>query len=218
MHRIGGVALLACAAIAPIASGDLVYEITTEFSGATAPEGPGPWLYATFSQTAQQAIDGELTLTMDATPLSAFNPDAHVKEWYFNVASPHEDNLGGITITHAGGTAADSVQKGKNTFQADGDGKYDILFTFAAGGSARFEDGETSVFTLAAAGISPTWFYALSAPGGGNNGPFYTALHVGGLGDNGDGSGWLTTTIIPLPSAAGMGLAGIGLLALRRAR
>ena len=34
----------------------VVFEINTEFSGATAPDGPAPWLYATFSQTAQQAL------------------------------------------------------------------------------------------------------------------------------------------------------------------
>jgi hypothetical protein len=203
-------AVVVCAAASGALAGPVVFGLDHEFSGATAPDGTGPWLIATFAQTGAD----EVTLTMDATPLTTggnngLNSDSKVKDWYFNVAD--ESKLASMSITYGSGQAAQSVSKSANAYQADGDGKYDILFSFASGGANAFTGSETSVYTITATGITPEWFLALSQPAGGH-GPFYTAAHVLGLGDDGDDSGWLAPTMIPLPTSAAM--AGVGLLAL----
>jgi hypothetical protein len=196
-----------------MASADFVFEMNNEYSGGTVPSGPGPWAFATFAQTGANQV----TLTMDLSPLDDNNATAFVSKWLFNVTSPQEDNLAAISIAYVSGKAASGVTKSKNGNNAGGGSKYDILFSFPTNNGNRFLGGMTSVYTFTAAGITPEWFYALSQ--GGGKGPFYTALHVQAL-VNG-GSGWLNGErgqAIPLPSAAAMGLAGVGLLAARRHR
>jgi hypothetical protein len=49
------------------ARADVIYEFSFEFSGATSPVGPPPWLRATFAQGADA---NTVELTLEATGLS----------------------------------------------------------------------------------------------------------------------------------------------------
>lgn len=113
----------------------ITFDYTIEFSGATPPAGEPPWLTATFVETGAD----EVTLTMDTEGLV---DNEFVTGWYFNF----DDDPTALAITYSSGTSATSVDTGSNSFQADGDGKFDILFEYPdAAGDSRFGAAETSV-------------------------------------------------------------------------
>jgi hypothetical protein len=206
----GAIAALLCASAAPA---DVVFNFGIEFSGGTTPAGPAPWATATFADAGADMV----MLTMDLTALAVNNPDAKVDGWYFNFTP--EGSVGSLTIAYQSGTEAASVGKGANSFKADGDGKYDILFSYdtADGDPNKFDAGEMSVYKITGTGITAESFNVLSQDAGGH-GPFLSALHALALSPGG-GSGWLAPgEMIPLPTGAAMATAGFGLLVLRRRR
>ena len=85
-----------------------------------------------------------------------------------------------------------TIATGTDNFKADGDGFYDILFTFAVGGPpSTFVNGDSIELTIS--GISTLdalSFFQFSAPAGGH-GPFTSAAHVQNTGGGGQ-SGWIT--------------------------
>jgi hypothetical protein len=100
---------------------------------------------------------------------------------------------------------------GSDAFQADGDGRYDILIDFSTVNADRLLAGETVVFdiTSTTVGFTSDSFLVFSAPGGGN-GPFRAAAHIQSL-PNGQ-SDFITETQVPEP--ASMLLLGSGLVTL----
>lgn len=203
-------AAVACALLCGAATqADVVFNFNIEFSGATTPAGPAPWLIATFSDAGTDKVK----LTMDASPLAADNAGSFVGAWYFNFTPEGDVDDLVFTWDATSDTEAGSVGHIANNFKADGDGKYDILFDF----TSKLDAGETSVYTIMGTGITPESFNVFSENAGGN-GPFLSAAHVQGLGDDNQGSGWLAGELIPLPSGAAMATAGFGLVILRRRR
>jgi hypothetical protein len=206
----GAFTTLICAGFA---QADFTFEFNMEFSGAYTPDGPAPWLLATFADTDTN----EVTLTLDAGPLDDNNPTAKVFSWYFNF-NP-EGDVGDLVFTHGGGETASAVNQGTNAYRADGDGNYDIQFEWM--GANVFEAGNSSVYIITSVNglnFNAASFYELSQDAAGH-GPFYAASHVGGLGVGGQDSGWLAPgEVIPLPSGAAMATAGFGLVVLRRRR
>src|SRR5690606_8512015 len=142
-----------------------------------------------------------------------------VASWYFNLdpafdptdlqISPTGQSRAAISTTHSG-----HIQTGEDAFQADGDGLYDILFSFAPppGGpfpGPRFAPGDWIEYEITGiSGLTENSFAFLSAPAGGH-GPFPTAAHVQGIGPGGEGSGWVT---VPIPQTAYLGFAGLALV------
>ena len=100
---------------------------------------------------------------------------------------------------------------GSDAFQADGDGRYDILIDFSTDAADRLLAGETVIFdvTSTTVGFTSDSFLVFSAPGGGN-GPFRVAAHIQSL-PNGQ-SDFITETEIPEPTS--MLLLGTGLATL----
>lgn len=99
---------------------------------------------------------------------------------------------------------------GSDAFQADGDGRYDILIDFSTASADRLLPGETVIFDLTSttAGFTSDSFLVFAAPGGGN-GPFRAAAHLQGL-PNGQ-SDWVAEEI---PEPTSMILLGTGLATL----
>jgi hypothetical protein len=125
------------------------------------------------------------------------------------------------------GSVPNSILTGVNAFQADGDGKFDVLFDFPpppGSTAARFTAGETVVYDITYTGIgslSAHSFRFPSAPGGGH-GPFTSAAHVQRIGISDEDSGWIGDTglnnhmIVPEPAAICLMMLALGLLATQR--
>ena len=195
---------LGSAGLAAANGTQVIYQIGLEFSGGANPSGPAPWLQATFED-----VPGGVSLTMQ----SLLNASSEfVGEWSFNF-DPALDPLQLNFALQSGGPAAQDIDLGVNAFQADGDGRYDILFDFAqSNGPNRFNEDDVVTYLITyPTPISASSSDFLSAPAGGH-GPFHTAAHVQGIGPNGGLSGWVTT---PEPTSLAM-LALSALIAGRR--
>ena len=98
---------------------------------------------------------------------------------------------------------------GSDAFQADGDGRYDILIDFSTAGADRLLAGEVVIFdvTSTTVGFTSDSFLVFSAPGGGN-GPFRAAAHIQSL-PNGE-----SDFITEVPEPTSMLLLGSGLVTL----
>jgi hypothetical protein len=186
----------------------LEFNLDTVFSGNT-PDGTGPWLNVTFEDSgANQVL---MTVTSLLTGTSQF-----ISQLYFNL----DPAIDPTSITESG-KAVDSgsftlptLSKGTNAFQADGDGKYDLLYDFSTAAGGRFNNSDVMTVTLSATGLTASSFNFLSNPAGGS-GPFYIAAHLQGI--SGGGSSWITT---PEPGTVAMLLGfaiPLGLYVRRRA-
>jgi hypothetical protein len=191
-----GVVLLAVSSVfVPRACATSIqFDFNHEFSSGTPPTGTAPWLRAIFSDVAP----GSVSLTLIGVNLSATE---FVGGWYFNL-DPQMDatqlQFSGPVVSN-GAVAAPGIQTGKDKFKADGDGKYDILFSFDTSGdvSQRFTAADSITFTLSGiADLTVEDFNFLSAPAGGH-GPFISAAHVQGIGDG--LSGWVDPVLVTPP-------------------
>lgn len=179
----------------------LTFSLNFEFSGGQAPGGPPPWLTATFTDVAADHV----IMTLSASGLVA---SENVSGWYFNVSDAFVGNLTFLDPAPVGQFDLPTIQQGLNSFQADGDGRYDILFSFTPGGdpSRVFGAGESLAYSISAPGLTAADFNLLSQPAGGH-GPFYTAAHIQNTtGPGSGGSGWIAP--IPEPSITSLAIMG----------
>jgi hypothetical protein len=195
------------------------YDLNTEFSGAQAPAGPGPWANLTFTDTGAGQVTVQFT--------SLLSGSENISGWYFNVADQFVGNLSFGSESKVGTFTDPSISQGLNSFKADGDGMYDILLGFAVGGnaSAVFGAGESLSFVITStvSGLDASAFDQLSLDAGGH-GPFFTAAHVQNTtGAGSGGSGWIAPgpgngTSVPDGGTTVMllGTALAGLAAVRR--
>ena len=212
----GIVVLLGCGATAAHAS--VVYNYNTEFSGGTPPSGPAPWVSATLTDTS---TPGQVRLTITTGGLTS---SEKIGGLYFNLDPGL--NVGDLSFSSLNGRPGtvnySSLQLGEDAFKADGDGQYDILFSYSTSG-ATFTGGDTSSFDITYSGsgaFDAASFYFLSTPAGGH-GPFYSAAHVLNTSSSG-GSGWLApVSPVPLPPSLPLlatGLFGFAALTLGKSR
>lgn len=195
-------------------SGSVLMNLDFEFSG-TAPAGTAPWVILDFVDAGD---DVELTIT---------NPGLvgweKVSQVYFNFVNDTDLDALSFTIDSVVGTVFGlcDIDVEKDAYKADGDGRYDILFSFPSSGNT-FGASDSVVVTIASGlgNIDPIDFIALSKPEGGH-GPFYAAAHVQSIGC-GENSGWIAPSetpidVIPEPSTL-FGLIGLISLGLIRRR
>lgn len=185
-------------------AGTITFDMNYEFSGAAPPQGTAPWITATFADTA---TPGTVRLTMSTANLIGTE---FVSSWYFNL----DPNLSPINLTIApidtSAVSSYAIFKSANDFKADGDGKYDIMFSFPTSESDnRFTRGETVIFDFTIEGLTASSFDFISYPDGGH-GPYKSAAHVQGIVSSQGDSGW----VAPIPEPGTMILLGSGLLGL----
>jgi hypothetical protein len=157
---------------------------------------------------------GTVQITMSASTLV---DNGKVFGWYFNVGLP---GLSRANFAYSSGVVASSIlvdysnPTNPTTLKADGDGYFDILFSFPGTGVGTFDAGEQSIYTVTHAGLTAEAFKALSSTGGGQ-GVYYSVVKQ---------SSWWgteTTKTTAVPEAGtlmllGPGLIGIGLYRWRR--
>lgn len=200
----------------------VLYQFDNSFSGGT-PTGSTPWVVATLQDTA-----GGVLLTVNN---SGLNGGEFLGSLYLNINPADSSQIPNLTFalqSSSAGVTAPTIQTGEDGFKADGDGKYDILFSFATANAGVFGAGDQISYLISGIpGLTVEDFVFLSTPAGGN-GPFDAAGHIQGIGSN-DDSAWVDPSqgaiIIPVPEPApaailvlALGLIGGSKIWLRRAR
>ena len=211
-HNYGALTLvIALAVTAGLQASVVSYDLSVEFTGATAPVGAGPWLNATFDDGGSP---GSVSLTLTAVNLTA---SEFVSKWYFNLDPGLDPESLVFSAPSKTGTFDDpAISAGADSYRAAGSGWYDVQLRFATsgaqGGSKRFGRGDEAAFTITGmAPLTANSFDFLSTPTGSVL-PFHTAAHVQAIG--GDDSGW---TAAPEPTTLGL-LSIAGVILVRRRR
>jgi hypothetical protein len=215
------VAVFAAVALFAPAKADaasISFELDILFGSATppTPAGDAPWLIATFDD---QGTPGSVLLTLDATGLSGGNFVRGGSNggfgWGFNYDPAKVSTLGDLVFTPQSGTAAHVIHVGEDAFKADGDGYFDIRFSWSSSNSL---DGGTVQYLITGPGdLGAADFNFFSAPAsGGGPGPFTSAAKIQGIGPQ-DLSVWVgsANSLIPpaqIPEPGAVALLGLGLL------
>ena len=188
---------------------DFSLEFVSTFSG-TPPAGSNVWSWMLF----QDVAPGTVSLTISNSGLTA---NEFIGELDFNLRTNlNPTSLLFANVGGSGGFSLPSIATGLDFEKADGDGFYDIEFTFDTSAAGRFGAGEYVVYQISGiAGLTASDFAFLSAPAsGGGAGPFFAAAHIQSIGGAGD-SGWVSpgqVTAVPEPTSGW--LLGAGLLSI----
>lgn len=172
-----------------------------DFSGPTANTGGNITVHI-------QNIAGGVRITVTN---NLVDPGAFLGSLYLNTSvAPLAGALGTCVNCAATNGQTMTFNFGSDAFQADGDGRYDILIDFSTAAADRLLAGEVVIFdvTSTTVGFTSDSFLVFSAPGGGN-GPFRAAAHIQSL-PNGQ-SDFITEEI---PEPTSMILLGTGLATL----
>jgi len=205
MMILGCLLILALAARSAHAS--LSFDPARTFSG-TAPDGS---LTANFTD-----VSGGVQLVITSYLAAGENLDPG-KALYFNFNPQKYSILPSLSFTLTGNTnfnQSASVLKGADSFKADGDGLYDINFTYTPGTKA-FGAGESQTYfiTTRAGVISASDFTNYLSATGGGNGTWAAAVHVQNTPSGQGGSAWVGA-VNPVPVPAAVWLFGSGAAAL----
>ena len=140
---VGAVALgAALLAATPAQATTITFFFGTAFSNSTTPEGPGPWMKGTLDDSVG---NGDLLLTLNTDGLTGTE---FIDAAYFNLNTAYDPN--GLNVAVNSDTTGGSftgASTGLNAFQADGDGKYDLLLEFRQS-PPRFSADQTISFLL----------------------------------------------------------------------
>jgi len=199
---------------AGVTRADFSVGLDREYSGATAPVGTAPWLTATITDVAPNTV----RISLAATHLTG---SEFVSEWDFNVAGA----LGAAGLSLSASSDADiastGISLGSDAYKADGDGYFDLSFTW---GNGQFTTGDSAWFEFTRSGLTADDFNELSLGSGNSPDGLITAAHVQAIGPSNSQSGWITgtpyttTDKVPIPGALVLATAGLGIVGFVRRR
>lgn len=197
----------------------IVYNFNNVFSGSASPGGSTPWVTASFQNDGSAGV----LLTISGADLAG---NEKLGAAYFNVDPALSASMANLTFSlqsSSAGLAQPQISTGEDAFKADGDGRYDIKFSFSTG-QGTFNNGDNITYLISGiAGLTADDFAYQSAPSGGA-GPFYAAAHILAISPD-NSSAWVEpsagpipqTSMMPEPAAFGFaGAALAGFVALRR--
>jgi hypothetical protein len=194
----------------------ITFDLNFEFSNGTPPAGGTPWVTVTIDDAADAIGANGVRVTVSNVGLVGVE---FVSEISLNLDPLLDPADLAETAVNTSAVGSFAVSFGADAFQADGDGKFDILVVLPPPPGAfsdKFTAGETISFDLdLGAPLSASDFDFGSAPGGGQ-GTFTAAAHVQGIGEDGEDSGWIGP--VPEPSAALLLVLGLGGLVAFRSR
>ena len=198
------------------AAAPIVFDLDVQFSNATLPGGPAPWLRATIDDTiVTPGFDVRMTLETIGLTGSEF-----VSDWYFNVAPALNPATFGFVGVNIAASNPIVISHTTDCCNADGGGLYDLRFAFPVpAGPGRFTGGETVVIDVNWAGgtLTPGDFVFLATPQGGN-GPYFSAAHIQGIGAAAALSTFVGADITQAPEPGLLIMLGGGLAALAARR
>ena len=193
----------------PAFAQDYQLVLNDAFSGSSPASPNTSWMDVVFRDVSP----GIVSVTVSNLNLAGTE---NVDQLYLNLNPAFDPlKLQFTFVSSSGGFDLPSITRGTNAFQADGDGKYDVLFSFTHNSNDKHQFTQGEYFTYDISGISGLDagdFDCLSLPAGGA-GPFYAAAHVQRIG-NGSLSGWISATetelLVPVPEPSILGLTVLG--------
>ena len=167
-----GLALFALLAPAGARATAFIYQFSTVFEG-TAPEGPPPWITASFSDVSS----GVVQMTISAAGMTSAES---LGKLLLNLDPA--DNPTKLKFTYVSSTGSftqPTITTGENKFKADGDGKYDVDLAFSLKAGKIFTAGDSVTFNISSSGtvLNALDFDALSVASAGGGGPFLAAAN-----------------------------------------
>ena len=192
----------------------ITFDLNFEFSNGTPPGGATPWVTITIDDAADAVGANGVRVTVSNAGLIG---SEFVSEISLNLdpgLDPTDLSFGAVNMS---AVSTSTFLTGVDAFQADGDGKFDMLLQLPTSGPGRFTAGESLVFDLTFTGALTAADFDFSSASGGGQGTFKAAAHVQGIGDEGEDSGWIG----PVPEPAGAlllltALAGVAAVGRRR--
>jgi hypothetical protein len=199
-------------------------DITSFFDNAfsyqgNAPQGSAPWLSVSFSAAGSNKV----LLNITALNLGSIGSPEFLSELDLNFNSNATYSVQDLHFAFQSGTSGGSSVLtsplpglGTDAYRADGDGLYDINFSF---GNNTFGPGDhlTYLITTSGRSLDPSDFNYFSTSRGNNSGPFTAAGHLsGGVqgGGNGNFSAWIDANggfvLVPEPASAAILLLFVG--------
>jgi hypothetical protein len=168
-------------------AGSFFFQFTNVYAG-TRPEGSPAWVSSLFSDVSP----GTVQLKISANGLSG---GEFLSAMFFNLdpgLSPAK--LVFNYVSGSGGFTLPTIKTGANDFKADGQGKYDIDFTFSQKTAKEFSGTDYVIYDISSSAfmLSASDFDVLSTAAGGCD-EFLAAAEISGIPGTCDttGTGWV---------------------------